>query len=101
MPTPDDGSRSPKDRLIPNQKFRIPFPGLRIGNRPVILQFGGGGGNNRGRLFGLGVGSISKGVPTNQFFRMDYHIPHGQGKNDAYYWVSRGSQNTFHFQIQR
>jgi hypothetical protein len=82
MPSP-----SPKDIMIPNLTLPpIVIPGLKMANLPIALRFGGGGsdGDHRGRIFGLGH-TLKRMDSSVQYFRLDYHSPHGQNVKDAKY----------------
>jgi RHS repeat-associated protein len=94
---------TPWESVIPNPSPpRITLPAYKIAQKPVDIQFGGGGGDNRGRLFGFGTVVDKKTTTTpRQIFRMDYHtltstqLPglhhqtEGTGRNG----------NVFHFHI--
>jgi len=92
---------TPADIYIPNPTFTIPLPGVKIGRKPVVMKFGGGGGSNRGRLFGLGIRQVKQGASEWQLFRMDYHGSHGKTKGDADYFEDHGPHYSFHFHIRQ
>jgi hypothetical protein len=66
---------TPVETVIPNPTLpRITLPVFKIAQKSVDLQFGGGGGTNRGRLFGFGtILNKQSGTMPRQIFRMDYH----------------------------
>lgn len=81
--------------------FTLPLPGVKLAKVPIVLKFGGGGGDFRGRVLGLGTRLANSSASEHQYFRMDYHSPHGKGKSDYDYFNSKGSQYDFHMHIPK
>jgi hypothetical protein len=73
---------TPYESQIPNPTSRIPLPLFKIGGKGVMLVFGGGGSDFRGRLFGLGTTVHNNSNNDNQLFRMDYHDPDYSHRTD-------------------
>jgi hypothetical protein len=79
----------------------MPFPVVKILGMPISLQFGGKGGDNRGRVFGMGLIKSTPKATPNQLFRADYHGPHGQTVGDYNYLESNTGGNQFHYHITK